>query len=660
MEAEQNRVSTAADRLKSVDPKVAKRAFAARVDGRLVDLSSPAPEGAAVEAITVESPEALEIYRHSTAHLLAAAVLELFPGTKLGVGPALVEDPNYGFYYDFLPEKPFTPDDLDHIEKKMRELVKRNLPFERVEMPKAEMLRLFDEVVDDKLKCELIEEKGGDVVSAYRLGDQFIDFCLGPHLPLTSKIKAFKLLSLAGAYWRGDEHREQMQRIYGTAFFEQGELDAFVRQREEAKKRDHRRLGPELGIFAFSDKVGPNLVLWLPNGAFIRRQMESFLYELQVAAGYDLVYTPQIGSNALWETSGHTKHYRSDMFPEMDCEDGAVYQLRPMNCPFHIEVYRTSQRSYRDLPLRISEMATVYRYERSGVQHGLLRVRGFTQDDAHLFIRPDQIQDEIERVWHLASTLLSTFGFEDVRVELSVRDSQNLDKYIGDPAVWDDSEAALASALDAYGVAYKRVEGEAAFYGPKIDLKVVDAIGRLWQLGTIQLDWNLPERFELEYIGEDNRPHRPIMIHRALYGSFERFMGVLIEHFAGHFPVWMSPVQAKVLPISDRHNEYANGVAEELRAAGLRVESDLRSETMKSKIRDAQLKKIPFMLVVGDREVDERLVAVRDRKNGDIGSMPVSVFAERALDLARTRSRDGLSREAEPSEAHSAEVPAPA
>lgn len=658
MEEAQNAVPSAVDRLKAIDPKLAKRAFAARVDGALVDLTAPAPDTTTVEAITTDSPEALEIYRHSTAHLLAAAVLELFPGTKLGVGPALVEDPNYGFYYDFLPERPFTPEDLDRIEKKMRELVKRNLRYERVEMSKAEMLRLFAEDVDDKLKCELIEEKGGDVVSAYRLGDQFIDFCLGPHLPQTSKIKAFKLLTLAGAYWRGDEKREQMQRIYGTAFFEQEELDRFLKQREEARKRDHRRLGPELGIFAFSEKVGPNLVLWLPNGAFMRRQMEDFIYHLQYEAGYQLVYTPQIGSAALWETSGHTKHYRSDMYPEMDCEDGAAYQLRPMNCPFHVEVYRTSQRSYRDLPLRIAEMGTVYRYERSGVQHGLLRVRGFTQDDAHLFMRPDQLEEEMDAVWNLAGRMLAVYGFDQVHVELSVRDPQNLDKYLGDPAVWDQAEAALAAALDKNGVVYKRMEGEAAFYGPKIDLKVVDAIGRMWQLSTIQLDFNLPARFDLEYIGEDNRPHRPIMIHRAIYGSFERFMGVLIEHFAGHFPVWMAPVQAKVLPISDRHNDYASEVTAQLRASGLRVEADLRSETMKAKIRDAQVRRIPFMLVVGDREVEERTVAVRDRKAGDIGSMPVDVFAERALELSRTRSRDGMTREPE-SETQSAEVPAP-
>lgn len=649
MEDVQNGLQTAVERLKAFDSKLAKRALAAKVNGRLVDLSAPIAEGDAVEAITTDSEEALEIYRHSTAHLLAAAVLDLFPGTKLGVGPALIEDPNYGFYYDFLPERPFTPEDLEKIEKRMRDLVKRNIRFERVEMPKAEMLRIFRDEVNDALKCELIDEKGGDVVSAYKLGDQFIDFCLGPHLPATSKIKAFKLLTLAGAYWRGDEHREQMQRIYGISFFEQEDLDRFLKQREEARKRDHRKLGPELGLFAFSEKVGPNLVLWLPNGAFVRRQMENYLHELQDEAGYKLVYTPHIGSSALWETSGHTKHYRSDMFPEMTAEDGAVYQLKPMNCPFHIEVYRTAQRSYRDLPLRIAEMGTVYRYERSGVQHGLLRVRGFTQDDAHLFCRPDQIEDEIEGAWRLASTILSTYGFEDVRVELSVRDPENIDKYLGDPAVWDIAEASLASALDKSGVVYKRMEGEAAFYGPKIDLKVVDAIGRLWQLSTIQLDFNLPKRFDLEYIGEDNRAHQPVMIHRALSGSLERFMGVLIEHFAGHFPVWLCAVQVKVLPIADRHNEYASAVAATLKAAGLRVEADLRSETVKSKIRDAQMQKIPFMLVVGDREVEEQTVAVRDRKNGDVGSMSVGDFSARALELARTRSREGISREAETS-----------
>jgi threonyl-tRNA synthetase len=647
MEEVQNSVMTAFDRLKGIDPKLAKRALAAKVDGRLVDLSSTVDESTTVEAVTAESPEALEVYRHSTAHLLAAAVLDLFPGTKLGVGPALTEDPNYGFYYDFLPERPFTPDDLETIEKKMRELIRRNVRYERVEMPKGEMLKHFEEEVDDYLKCELIEEKGGDVVSAYKLGDQFIDFCLGPHLPATGKIneKAFKLLTLAGAYWRGDEHREQMQRIYGISFFDREELDRYVKQREEAKKRDHRKLGPELGLFTFSEKVGPNLALWLPNGAFVRRQMETFLYDLQYAGGYSHVYTPHIGSHELWKTSGHTHHYRSDMFPQMEADDGAVYQLKPMNCPFHIEVYRSAQRSYRDLPLRIAEMGTVYRYERSGVQHGLLRVRGFTQDDAHLFCRPDQIEAEIDAVWRLASTLLSTFGFDDVRVELSVRDSEDQSKYLGDPAVWDTAEAALASALDKNGVTYKRMEGEAAFYGPKIDLKVVDAIGRLWQLSTIQLDFNMPERFELEFVGEDNRPHRPIMIHRAIYGSLERFMGVLIEHFAGHFPVWLSPMQARVLPISDRHNEYATKVADELKAAGLRVEPDLRSETVKAKIRDAQMQKIPFMLVVGDREVEEGKVAVRDRKAGDIGAVPVEEFAARALELARTRSREGLARQ---------------
>ena len=646
MEDVQNAVQTAADRIKATDPKLAKRALAARVDGRLVDLSSPAAEPAEVEAVTADSPEALEIYRHSTAHLLAAAVLEIFPGTKLGVGPALTEDPNYGFYYDFLPERPFTPEDLETIEKKMREIVRRNLRYERVEMPKAEMLRLFKDDVDDYLKCELIEEKGGETVSAYRLGDQFVDFCLGPHVPATGKIneKAFKLLTLAGAYWRGDEHREQMQRIYGISFFEREDLDRYVKQREEAKRRDHRKLGPDLELFTFSEKVGPNLALWLPNGAFVRRQMENFLYDLQYASGYSHVYTPHIGSSDLWETSGHTNKYRGDMFPQMDCEDGATYQLKPMNCPFHIEVYRSAQRSYRDLPLRIAEMGTVYRYERSGVQHGLLRVRGFTQDDAHLFVRPDQIEAEIGAVWDLVSTLFRTYGFDDVRVELSVRDPETPEKYLGDPNVWDVAEAALTSALDNSGVKYERKEGEAAFYGSKIDFKVVDAIGRLWQLSTIQLDYNLPERFALEYIGEDNRAHRPVMIHRAIYGSLERFMGVLIEHYAGHFPVWLAPVQAKVVPIADRHNEYAVAVADRLRGAGLRVEADTRSETMKAKIRDAQNQKIPFMLVVGDREVEEGTLAVRDRKAGDIGAMPVAEFEARATELARTRSREGLSR----------------
>jgi threonyl-tRNA synthetase len=638
---------TAFDRIKEIDSKLAKRAFAARIDGRLVDLSAPVDPGASVEAITQDSPEALDIYRHSSAHLLAAAVLELFPNTKLGVGPALTEDPNYGFYYDFLPERPFTPEDLERIEKKMHELVRRNLRYERVEMPKEQMVALFRDEVDDYLKCELIEEKGGPagtIVSAYKLGDQFIDFCRGPHLPTTSKIKAFKLLTLAGAYWRGDEHREQMQRVYGTSFFDPAELDRFLKQREEARKRDHRKLGPELGIFAFSEKVGPNLPLWLPSGALIRQQMESFERDLQYEAGYSFVYTPHIGQIDLWETSGHTNKYREDMFPGMETEDGTVYQLKPMNCPFHVEIYRSSQRSYRDLPMRLAEMGTVYRYERSGVQHGLLRVRGLTQDDAHLFVTPEQIESEIDGVWRLADRVLSTFGFEDVRVELSVRDPETPEKYLGDPAIWDSAEAALETSLERNGLSYKRIEGEANFYGPKIDIKVVDAIGRPWQLSTIQLDFNLPERFGLEYIGEDNRPHRPVMIHRALYGSIERFVGVLIEHYAGHFPVWLAPVQVKVLPISDRHSEHARSVVDRLRARGLRAEVDLRSEKVGAKIRDAQLRKIPFMLVVGDREAQEDAVAVRDRKAGDIGSMSVEAFAARAAELAETRSLEGLER----------------
>jgi threonyl-tRNA synthetase len=647
MEDVQSAAASAGERIKAADPKLAKRAIAARVNGRLVDHSAPVGPDAEVSAVTPEDPDALEIYRHSTAHLLAAAVLDLFPGTKLGVGPALTEDPNYGFYYDFLPDRPFTPEDLDRIEKRMRDLVKRNLPFQRVEMTKEEMLRLFKEDVNDHLKCELIEEKGGapgTTVSAYKLGgDQFIDFCLGPHLPTTSKIKAFKLLSIAGAYWRGDEKREQMQRIYGISFFEQEELDRYVKQREEARKRDHRRLGPELGIFAFADKVGPNLVLWLPNGGIIRTQMEEFLRQEQFKRGYSFVFTPHIGSSALWEQSGHTKHYRSDMFPEMDTEDGAVYQLKPMNCPFHIEIYRSSQRSYRDLPLRLAEMGTVYRYERSGVQHGLLRVRGFTQDDAHLFVTPEQIEQEIDSVLDLVNVVMRTYGFEDVKIELSVRDPENLDKYLGEPKVWDDAEAALARSLERNGLEYKRMEGEAAFYGPKIDIKVVDAIGRLWQLGTVQLDWQLPERFELEYAGDDNRPHRPIMIHRAIYGSFERFTGVLIEHYAGHFPAWLAPLQAKVLPISDRHADYAADVTRRLRDAGLRAESDLRGEKIGAKIRDAQLQTVPFMLVVGDKEVENGAVAVRDRKAGDVGSLPVDEFITRAVEIVRTRSREGIA-----------------
>ncbi|HZS46724.1 MAG TPA: threonine--tRNA ligase [Blastocatellia bacterium] len=629
----------AIDVLKSQDRDAAKQAIAAKVDGEIVDLSRPVPKGAHVEAITPGSgDEALEVYRHSSAHLLAAAVLELFPGTKLGIGPALLNDPKGGFFYDFEREERFTPEDLEKIEKKMRDLVKRNLPYERKEIPKAEALQIFDKM-GEELKCELIADKGGDTVSCYTLGPHFVDFCLGPHVPSTSKIKAFKLLSLAGAYWLGDNQRPQMQRIYGTSFFSQEELDAFLKQREEAAKRDHRKLGKELDLFSIQEDFGQGLVLWHPKGGVIRKEIEDYLRTELTKHGYGLVFTPHIARRHLWTISGHEENYADSMFSPMKLED-QEYRIKPMNCPFHIGIYRSQQRSYRDLPLRYGEFGTCYRGELSGTLMGLMRVRAFTQDDAHLFCTPETVEQEIIDCVDFAESVYRTFGFENYKIELSVRDPNNKSKYMGRDEDWERAEASLVTALNRRGLSYERMEGEAAFYGPKIDIKVVDAIGRLWQLTTVQFDFNLPERFGLEYIGEDGQPHRPIMIHRALLGSMERFFGILIEHYEGKFPVWLSPVQAIVLPITDRQSDYAQKVRDDLRRKGFRAEADFRSEKIGAKIRNAQLQRIPFMLVVGDREMEEGKVAVRNRVQGDTGSVSVEEFAGHLKHLVDERSAE--------------------
>jgi threonyl-tRNA synthetase len=634
------------DVLKERNRDEAKRAIAVRVSDQAGGVSEPADlnhvirEGEMIEAITPESPEALEIYRHSTAHLLAAAVLDLFPGTQLGIGPALLDDPKGGFFYDFQREDGrFTPDDLARIEKRMRDLVKRNLPYRRVEMAKAEAERKFAEM-GEPLKCELIEGKGGDVVSCYTIeGTPFIDFCLGPHIPSTGRIKAFKLLSIAGAHWMGDDNRPQMQRIYGTSFFTQEDLDAWLKQREEAERRDHRRLGAELDLFSISEVIGSGLILWHPNGAMIRKLIEQFLDDELYRRGYSFVNTPHITQDELFRISGHLDHYNSDLYPPMKDEaaEHLEFRLKPMNCPFHIQIYRSHQRSYRDLPQRFAEYGTVYRYERSGVTHGLMRVRGFTQDDAHIFCTPDQLKQEIGACLDLVDHVLKAFGF-DYRTELSVRHPTDHSKYLGENEGWLLAEKALTEALLERGLAFVRMEDEAAFYGPKIDFKVVDAIKRLWQLSTIQVDFNLPQRFGIEYIASDNKPHQPIMIHRAILGSFERFFGILIEHFAGAFPVWLAPVQAAVLPISDKYNEYASAIERELKADGFRVVADLRGEKIGAKIRDAQLKKVPFMLVIGEREAESKTVAVRDRVKGDLGAVPIAEFSARLRELTRTRS----------------------
>jgi len=488
------------------------------------------------------------------------------------------------------------------------------------------------------LKCELIDEKAGDVVSVYYIDDSpFIDFCLGPHVPNTNKLRAFKLLSLAGAYWKGDASQPQMQRIYGTAFFTQEELDAWLKQREEAEKRDHRRLGRELDLFSIQEEYGQGLIFWHPKGGAIRKEMEDYLREQLVRRGYGLVYTPHIAKRELWYTSGHEENYADSMFSPMEFE-GQEFRIKPMNCPFHIGIYKSTQRSYRDLPLRYAELGAVYRAELSGTLHGLARVRGFTQDDAHIFCTSESVHAEILGCIDFAFNMFEVFGFKDIKVELSVRGDDPEAHYLGTDEQWEWAESALVNALNAKGIPYQRIEGEAVFYGPKIDIRVEDAIGRTWQLTTVQFDFNLPERFQLEYIGEDNKPHRPVMIHRALFGSMERFFGVLIEHYAGAFPMWLAPVQVAVLPITDRVNEYAEQVASELRDARFRVEANLRSEKIGAKIRDAQLQKVPFMLVLGDREAEQKTVAVRERSRGDIGTMSLEEFKKMAHGLVETRA----------------------
>ncbi|MGA3095339.1 MAG: threonine--tRNA ligase, partial [Bryobacteraceae bacterium] len=596
----------------------ADAAIVSKVDGDLFDLTRPLDKDARVQILTAKDPEALVVYRHSAAHLLAAAVLELFPETRLGIGPAI----DNGFYYDFDRATPFTPEDLEKIEKKMWELQARRLPYERIYTSKEEGLKKYSE---EWMKCELIEERAGEVFTEYTLGPRFIDFCRGPHVPDTSRIKAFKLLSIAGAYWKGDEHNKQLQRIYGTAFFTQKELDEYLKQIEEAKKRDHRKLGRELDLFSIQELAGPGLIFFHPKGGIIRKELEDWMRDEYLKRRYSLVYTPHVARFDLWKTSGHSDFYAQNMFSRMKLDD-AEYQLKPMNCPFHILIYKDKQHSYRDLPVRLGELGTVYRYERSGVLNGLFRVRGFTQDDAHIFCTPEQIENEIVDCLQFAIDTLTTYGFEKYEAELSTWDGGTSGKYAGTAGQWKLAEDALMRATERLSVKAKVIPDEAAFYGPKIDVKLVDAIGRPWQLSTVQFDFNLPRRFELEYIAEDGKPRQPLMVHRALYGSIERFFGILIEHYAGAFPVWLAPVQAAVLPITDRQTEYARGVQRQLEAAGIRATVDERSEKVNLKIREAQLQKIPYMLVVGDREQQNGQVAVRNRKHGDLGAKPLAEF----------------------------------
>ena len=550
--------------------------------------------------------------RHSAAHVMADVAARMFPEVKLAIGPPTQD----GFYYDFLAPEPFTSENLEEIEKQMRETIARDLPFEYHEYSREEVVTLNAE---EPFKLEIINEiPEGETISTYRHGN-FEDLCAGPHVDSTGKIPAFKLLSVAGAYWRGDEKRPMLQRIYGTAFESQEALDVHLELLEEARRRDHRVLGRELDLFSVHDETGPGLIIWHPKGSRVRGLVEDFWKSEHYKWGYDLVYTPHIGRSRLWETSGHLEFFKESMFAAMDM-DGQDYYLKPMNCPFHIMYYKTGLRSYRDLPMRIGELGSVYRYEASGVLHGLLRVRGMTQDDAHIFCRPDQVEAEINGVLDLTFHLLQSFGFEEYEVMLSTRP----EKAVGAPEQWELATSSLRRTLEARGLSYEVEEGGGAFYGPKIDIHIRDAIGRLWQCPTVQFDFNLPERFGLTYIGEDGREHQPYMVHRTLLGAMERFMGVLIEHYGGAFPTWLAPVQAEVIPIAERHNEYALSVESQLAEAGVRVHVDLRNERMNAKIRDAQLQKVPYMLIVGDREAGSSAAAVRLRSGEDLGALPVT------------------------------------
>ena len=593
----------------------AKVAIAAKVGGALLDLSRTAPETGEVTWVTPGDPDGLEIIRHSTAHIMAAAVKELFPDALITIGPSIEN----GFYYDFDVETPFTPEDLARIEEKMGEFVRADQPFIREDVAKEEALRRFP---GEPYKEELLADIPEEIVSLYRLGN-FLDLCRGPHLPSSGKAGAFKLMSTAGAYWRGDSKNRMLTRIYGCAFASKKELDAHLALLEEIKKRDHRRLGKDLDLFSVSDEIGAGLILWHPKGSVVRRIMEDFWREEHVRAGYDLVYSPHIAKLDLWRVSGHLDFYRQNMFGSMDVE-GQDYQLKPMNCPFHIQIYKSRMRSYRDLPVRYAELGTVYRFEPSGTLHGLLRVRGFTQDDAHLFLRPDQLDEEIFALLDFTLFVLRRFGFDRYDIFLSTRP----EKFAGDPGDWAKSEAALKKALERKGLPFEVDPGEGVFYGPKIDIKIKDVLGRSWQCSTIQVDFNNPERFDVTYTAEDGSPRRAIMIHRALMGSLERFFGVLVEHYAGAFPVWLSPVQVDVLPLTDRQADYGRDLVNRLRAAGYRAEGDFRNEKLGYKIRESQLQKVPYALVIGDREAEKQQVSPRRRGGEQLPPMSIEEFME--------------------------------
>ena len=618
---------------KSISPRLADAAIVAKTNGDLIDLTRPLEKDAELRILTDRDPEALQVYRHSSAHLLAAAVVELFPETKLGHGPPT----DSGFFYDFYRPTPFTPEDLEKIEKKMQELVQQNIPYAREFLPRDKGLEEFKKE-GDFMKCHFIEQftKPDEKISIYRTG-KFTDFCRGPHIPSTGKIKAFKLLNIAGAYWLGDEKNAQLQRIYGTSFFSKKQLDEYLHNIEEAKRRDHRVLGQQLDLFSIQELAGPGLIFWHPKGGIIRKEMEDWMRAEYIKRGYSLVYTPHVARRQLWQTSGHEGYYAQNMFDVMELDD-AEYRMKPMNCPFHILIYKDSLKSYRDLPVRLGELGTVYRYERSGVMHGLLRVRGFTQDDAHIFCTPSQIEDEIVGCLDFALDVLKDFGFDKFEVELSTWDPKDRKNFLGTEEQWELANRSLENALKRRNIEYEVMPGEAAFYGAKIDVKLVDAIGRPWQLCTVQFDFNLPERFQLEYVAEDGSRKQPLMVHRALYGSVERFFGVLIEHYAGAFPVWLSPVQVAMIPISERHKEYAEKIAAQLKEAGVRVHVDARNERMNAKIREHAMQKVPFLVVVGDREAEAGRVNVRTRGKEKTEDMLAAEFVEKVKGLIAEKS----------------------
>ncbi|AJY75825.1 threonine--tRNA ligase [Paenibacillus beijingensis] len=616
--------ATIGDVAGSISQGLKKNAIAGKVDGKVVDVYTPLQNGDAVEIVTLDSADGLEVYRHSTAHLMAQAIKRLYgeKNVKLGIGP-VIED---GFYYDIDMEQSLTPDDLQKIEKEMERIVKEDLPIRRRVVSREEALAIFTEL-EDPLKLELIRDLPEEsVITMYDQGE-FFDLCRGPHLPSTGRIKAFKLLSVAGAYWRGDSKNKMLQRIYGTAFPKKSQLDEHLHFLEEAKKRDHRKLGRELKMFTFSREVGQGLPLWLPNGAKVRRTLERYIVDLEERLGYQHVYTPVLANVELYKTSGHWEHYSEDMFPKMELE-GEELVLRPMNCPHHMMVYKSDMRSYRDLPVRIAEMGTMHRYEMSGALTGLHRVRAMTLNDAHIFCRPDQIKEEFARVINLIRMVYEDFGIKEYRFRLSYRDPQDTEKYFPNDEMWEMSQRMLREVVEELGLPFFEAEGEAAFYGPKLDVQIKTALGKEETLSTAQLDFLLPERFELEYVGDDGKKHRPVVIHRGIISTMERMTAFLLENFAGALPLWLSPVQAKVIPVSTAYEAYARQVEEQLQAGGVRVESDLRNEKLGYKIREAQLEKIPYMLIVGENEMTSAAVSVRKRGEGDLGAKPVQELLE--------------------------------